>query len=57
MPETMRERVERVYRFACMDWPMAIELAKPETAQNPPKLTQRQWVELSVAMGLSLIHI
>jgi hypothetical protein len=42
LPETLRERFERIYRFECMSHPLGIELALPETAENPPVLTQEE---------------
>jgi hypothetical protein len=54
MSETLRERAERIYRFEVMEWPMAVELAKPEARENPPRLTQDEWLTMTSHMAQAL---
>ncbi len=44
--ETLRQRVERIYRFEVMANPLAVDLAQPDVVATLPNLTQAEWVNL-----------
>lgn len=52
--ETLRERVERIYRYEVMSHPLAVDLAQPEIAASIPKLSQAEWLALTSHMAQAL---
>jgi hypothetical protein len=54
MPETLRQRAERIYRFEVMSHPLAVDLAQPDVAATLPTLTQAEWLALTSQMAQAL---
>jgi hypothetical protein len=51
MPETLRQRAERIYRYEVMSHPLAVDLAQPDIAATLPTLTQDEWLSLTSHMA------
>jgi hypothetical protein len=55
MPEeTLRQRVERIYRFEVMEDPTAMRLAGPEPPDSQPDLTETERVMVTAYMAKAL---
>jgi hypothetical protein len=52
--ETLRARVERIYRFEVMQNPLALDLAQPEIAATYPTLTIEETASLALYMAGAL---
>jgi hypothetical protein len=54
MPETLRQRAERIYRFEVTSHPTAALLAQPELIEEMPDVTLEEQVDIALFMGMAL---